>query len=90
MRKVYYLDISNVNLSDINVKIISERKLNKTKLVLNEKKKIQTLCAYLLLRYAFKEFNFELNDYNISYQNNKPVIEGINYSFHNQFQPHCH
>lgn len=81
MRKIYYTDISNINLSDLNLDIISKRKLNKTKLILNELKKIQTLSAYLLLRYAFKKLGIDLNNYEITNLNGKPIIKDLDYHF---------
>ena len=81
MRKIYYTDISNINLSDLNLDIISKRKLNKTKFILNESKKLQTLSAYLLLRYVFKKIGIDLNSYEIASFNGKPVIKELDYHF---------
>ena len=81
MRKIYYTDISNINLNDLNLDIISKRKLNKTKLILNESKKIQTLSAYLLLRYVFKKIGIDINSYEITNLNGKPVIKELDYHF---------
>ena len=81
MKKIYYVDISNIKLEDINLSLISNDRLNKSNSYKDETKKIQSLTAYLLLRYAFKQLDINLNDYEFSYENNKPYIEVINYFF---------
>ena len=81
MKKIYYVDISNIKLEDINLSLISNDRLNKSKSYKDEIKKIQSLTAYLLLRYVFKQYNINLNDHEFSYTNNKPYILDFGYQF---------
>jgi 4'-phosphopantetheinyl transferase len=81
MDKVYYLDITNINIDDINLSLVSNERIEKAKKYKNEAKKIQSLISYLLLRYVFKELDINLNEYEFSYQNNKPYIKDLNYHF---------
>ena len=81
MKKIYYCDISNVLLDDINLSIISNERINKTNKINLNLKKIQSLTSYLLLRYAFKNINVNLNEYEFSYINNKPFIKDLPYHF---------
>ena len=81
MKKIYYTDISNIKLDDINLSLISNERITKCNLIKDDKKKIQSLTAYLLLKYAFKELNVFVNDYEFEYENNKPYLKGINYHF---------
>lgn len=80
MKKVYYVDISNVVLEDIKLNLISIERINKSNLIHNDLKKIQSLTSYLLLRYAFRQLNINLNDYQFKYINNKPYID-LEYHF---------
>ena len=81
MNNIYYIDISNISIEDINLSLVSEERLNKCNLINEELKKKQSLISYLLLRYAFNELNIELNNYSFEYVNNKPFIPNIGYHF---------
>lgn len=81
MNKTYYIDISNINITEINMSLVNPQRLEKANLIADERKKIQSLISYLLLRYAFKELNINLNDYKFTYNNNKPYIKELNYYF---------
>ena len=80
MKKVYYVDISNVVLEDIKLNLISIERINKSNLIHNDLKKIQSLTSYLLLKYVFRQLNINLNDYQFKYVNNKPYID-LEYHF---------
>lgn len=81
MNKIYYIDITNINLKDIDLNLISDQRLNKANLLVEDRKKVQSLVSYLLLRYLFKKLNINLNEYNFSYINTKPFIKELNYHF---------
>lgn len=81
MEKIFYTDISDVKLAEINLSNINTQRLDKVSLLSDELKKIQSLTSYLLLRYAFAKLNINLNEYRFSYKNNKPYIEDFNYHF---------
>ncbi len=81
MERIFYTDISNVKLSDIDLSLITKERIDKASLLSIELKTIQSLIGYLLLRYAFKTLNIDITDYAFSYKNNKPFFEGLNYHF---------
>ena len=81
MTKIFYTDIFNVNLSDIDLSLLTKERIDKANLINNELKKIQSLASYLLLRYAFNKLNIDINKYRFSYIANKPFIEGLGYFF---------
>ena len=81
MTKIFYTDISDITLSDINLSLIRKERIDKANLINIELKKIQSLVGYLLLRYALKQFNIDINDYAFSYKDNKPFFEGLVYNF---------
>ena len=43
MKKIYYTDISNIKLDDINLSLISNERITKCNLIKDDKKKIQSL-----------------------------------------------
>lgn len=81
MEKIFYTDISNIRLADINLSLISKERIAKANMINAELTKIQSLTSYLLLRYAFKQINIDINDYVFSYENNKPFIKELDYYF---------
>ena len=81
MKKIFYTDISDIKLQDINLSLITKERIDKANSINNELKKIQSLASYLLLRYAFKTFGVDITDRTFSYNANKPFIEGLGYTF---------
>ncbi len=81
MKKIFYIDISNITLNSINLLNVSEDRLEKANKIKDENKKLQSLISYLLLRYAFSELDIKLEEYEFYYMNNKPFIKDLNYYF---------
>ena len=81
MERIFYTDISNIKLDMINLSLISKQRIDKANMIKDELKKIQSLTSYLLLRYAFKEINIDINEYIFSYNGGKPFIKELEYYF---------
>ena len=80
--EVFYCDISKVNISDINLSLISKERLVKANDYNTHIKKIQSLVSYLLLRYVFLKRSIDILNYEFSYNlYGKPSLSGVNYDF---------
>ena len=80
--EVFYCDISKVNISDINLSLISKERLAKANDYNTRIKKIQSLVSYLLLRYVFLKRSIDILNYEFSYNlYGKPSLSGVNYDF---------
>ena len=80
--EVFYCDISKVNISDINLSLISKERLAKANDYNTHIKKIQSLVSYLLLRYVFLKRSIDILNYEFSYNlYGKPSLSGVSYDF---------
>ena len=64
MKKIFYVDISDIKLESINLSLISKERIDKANLMKDDLKKIQSLISYLLLRYAFNTIGIDITNYN--------------------------
>ena len=92
MGKIFYTNISNINIEDINLSMVSQERLDKANLICDNYKRIQLLVSYLLLKYAFKTYGIDISTYHFNFNNTKPFFKELTYHFniHNQFQPLLH
>lgn len=82
LKKIFYTDISNIKYEEINLTLINKDRLEKANMLKDEKKKIQSLSSYLLLRYILNEYGFDIKDYEFNYDsNNKPYIKDLALKF---------
>jgi 4'-phosphopantetheinyl transferase len=82
LKKIYYTDISNIKCEQINLSLVSDDKLEKVSILKDEKKQVQSLSGYLLLKFILKGLGINIKDYEFKYDlNNKPYLKNLTLKF---------
>lgn len=80
MVNIYYLKTSDLKLDFDFSKVLSKTRKEKLNSISNEELRVQSICAELLLQYAFKEYGFDIPKQYEYLGNGKPVSSDVFFS----------